>query len=221
MPKPRKPSAARRQQALATLAMLEVVHADAEIALNFANPLELLVATILSAQCTDVRVNLVTETLFRRYRNADDYATADLAELMEIVRSTGFYRNKAQNIIAAAQQLVAKHGGEVPQTMSELNALPGVGRKTANVVLGNAFETPGMVVDTHVGRVSRRLGWTKETDPVKVEHELVALLPEEKWTRTSHVLIFHGRSWCKARIPRCSDCPVREQCPRKGVEKSR
>ena len=221
MPKPRKPSPARRAKALATLEKLEVVHADAEIALNFANPLELLVATILSAQCTDVRVNLVTEKLFRRYRSTQDYADADLDELMAIIRSTGFYRNKAQNIVAMAKQLVASHDGEVPRTMEELHALPGVGRKTANVVLGNAFDTPGMVVDTHVGRVSRRLGWTRETDPVKVEHELMALLPEQKWTQTSHVLIFHGRSWCKARVPQCSDCPIKEECPRKKVEKSK
>ncbi|PLX99209.1 MAG: endonuclease III [Desulfuromonas sp.] len=221
MSKPRKPSLARRAQALATLEKLEEVHATAEIALNFANPLELLVATILSAQCTDVRVNLVTEKLFERYRTAKDYATADLDELMEIIRSTGFYRNKARNIIAAARQIVEKHDGEVPPTMVELNALAGVGRKTANVVLGNAFDTPGMVVDTHVGRVSRRLGWTKESDPVKIEYELMKLLPKEKWTQTSHVLIFHGRSWCKARVPQCSDCPVLEECPRKGVTKSR
>ena len=221
MTKPRTPSPARRARALATLETLAEVHAAAEIALNFSNPLELLVATILSAQCTDLRVNQVTRELFRRYRTAGDYAGADLDELMELIRSTGFYRNKARNIVAAARQVVDKHGGEVPQTMAELTALPGVGRKTANVVLGNVFDTPGMVVDTHVGRVSRRLGWTKETDPVEVDHELMAPLPRERWTRTSHVLIFHGRSWCRARVPRCSDCPVLEACARIGVKKSR
>jgi len=215
-----KPSAARRTKALELLEKLEAVHAEARIALHFGNPLELLIATILSAQCTDVRVNLVTAKLFHRYRSADDYAGANLEELMEIIRSTGFYRNKARNIIAAAQQLVAEHGGEVPRSMEELSALPGVGRKTANVVLGNAFDTPGMVVDTHVGRVSRRLGWAVSADPVKVEQELMALLPRAKWTRTSHTLIFHGRSWCKARVPKCSSCPVLTDCPRIGVDKS-
>jgi len=217
----RKPSAARRTRALELLERLEAVHAEARIALNFGTPLELLIATILSAQCTDVRVNLVTQNLFHRYRSADDYAAASLEELMELIRSTGFYRNKAQNIIAAAQRIVSEHGGEVPRTMEELTALPGVGRKTANVVLGNAFDTPGMVVDTHVGRVSRRLGWAVSTDPVKVEQELMALLPREKWTQTSHTLIFHGRSWCRARVPQCSTCPVRTDCPRIGVAKSR
>ena len=221
MPKVPKPSTGKRARALAMLEKLEAVHADAEIALNFENPLELLVATILSAQCTDVRVNQVTATLFRRYRTATDFAEADLDELMAIVRSTGFYRNKAQNIIAAARRIVERHGGAVPQSMAELVELPGVGRKTANVVLGNAFGIPGMVVDTHVGRISRCLGWAREHDPVKVESELMALLPKEKWTRTSHVLIFHGRRWCKARVPLCSDCTLREECPRIGVVKSR
>jgi len=221
MSKPRKPSATSRARALATLEKLEAVHDGAKIALSFSNPLELLVATILSAQCTDVRVNIVTSELFKRYQGAEAYANADPDELMSIIRSSGFYRNKAHNIIAMAQQLVTGHDGKVPQSMEELHALPGVGRKTANVVLGSAFGIPGMVVDTHVGRISRRLGWTKASDPVKVEFELMALLPEEKWTQTSHVLIFHGRSWCKARVPQCSDCPVRMDCPRKGVEKSK
>jgi len=216
-----KPSAARRIRALELLERLEAVHAEARIALNFANPLELLIATILSAQCTDVRVNLVTCELFGRYHSAREYAAADPEELMAIIRPTGFYRNKALNIIAATRRLVERHGGEVPASMKELTDLPGVGRKTANVVLGNAFATPGMVVDTHVGRVSRRLGWARASDPVKVEQELMALLPREKWTQTSHTLIFHGRSWCKARVPRCSTCPVNIDCPRIGVEKSR
>jgi len=217
----RNPSPARRKKALAQLEILKTVHADAKIALHFGSPLELLVATMLSAQCTDVRVNDVTERLFKRYRTAADYATAEPEELMALIRSTGFYRNKAHNIIAAARQLVERHDGRVPQSMPELTALPGVGRKTANVVLGNAFETPGMVVDTHVGRVSRRLGWVCATDPVKAEQELMALLPEETWTLASHVLIFHGRRLCKARVPQCSMCPMLEQCPRCGVIKSR
>ncbi len=217
----RKPSSARRTRALELLARLESVHAEARIALTFANPLELLIATILSAQCTDVRVNQVTRVLFQRYRSVEAYAGADLDELMGIIRSTGFYRNKAQNIIAAAKILVERHAGAVPRSMEELTALPGVGRKTANVVLGNAFAIPGMVVDTHVGRVSRRLGWARSDDPVKVEQELMALLPESKWTQASHVLIYHGRSFCKARVPQCSICPVLGECPRNGVVKSR
>lgn len=211
----------KRQQTLETLARLEKAHGDAAIALHYGNDLELLIATILSAQCTDVRVNLVTESLFRRYHTAVDYAGADLPELESLIRSTGFFRNKAKNIIACGSMLVESHGGKVPESMAELTALPGVGRKTANVVLGNAFGTPGMVVDTHVKRVSFRLGWTRQTDPEKVEQELCRLLPPEVWTSTSHVLIFHGRRFCKAPTPLCSTCPVADLCPKKGVIRSK
>jgi len=179
------------------------------------------VATILSAQCTDVRVNLVTRELFRKYPHARAYAEADLAELEQDIRSTGFFRNKAKSLVGCASAIVDRHGGEVPQTMEELTALPGVGRKTANVVLGNAFGVPGMVVDTHVGRVASRLGWTRESDPGKVERDLCRLLPKEKWTHGSHVLIFHGRRICKAPVPLCTSCPVFEFCPRVGVKKAK
>lgn len=203
------------------IAILEKTHPDATIALNFSNPLELLVATILSAQCTDVRVNQVTKTLFRKYPEVEAYANADLAELEADIRSTGFYKNKAKSLIASATAIIERHGGEVPATMEELTALPGVGRKTANVILGNAFGIPGVVVDTHVKRVSTRLGWTRQSDPVKIERELCRLVPQEKWTHTSHLLIFHGRRICKAPTPLCSSCPVFDYCPRVGVTRSK
>lgn len=203
------------------LALLAAAYPDAKIALEFSNPLELLVATILSAQCTDVRVNEVTKTLFKKYPDARAYAAADPTELELDIRPTGFYRNKAKSLIGCAKAIVMHHGGEVPRTMEELTALPGVGRKTANVVLGNAFGIPGLVVDTHVKRVSFRLGWTMQSDPVKIEADLCRLLPREKWTQASHLLIFHGRRICKAPIPLCSACPVLAACPRIGVQKSK
>jgi len=212
---------AAKTEAGRVLALLEQAHPDARIALNFTTPLELLVATILSAQCTDVRVNQVTPALFSRYPDAAAYAKADLAELEEAIRSTGFFRNKAKSLVGCARALLELHGGEVPHSMDELAALPGVGRKTANVVLGNAFGIPGMVVDTHVKRVSTRLGWTRQADPVKIEADLCRLLPKEKWTLASHVLIFHGRRICKASTPLCSSCPVLERCPRVGVKRSK
>ncbi|MBE0598358.1 MAG: endonuclease III [Desulfuromonadales bacterium] len=202
------------------LEVLEKVYPEARIALDFGNPLELLVATILSAQCTDVRVNQVTPELFRRYPDAQAYATADFQELVEVIRSIGFYRAKAKSLIGMGKTLLEEHGGQVPATMEALTRLPGVGRKTANVVLGNAFGVPGMVVDTHVRRVSYRLGWTAQNDPVKIEQELCQLLPRGKWTHASHLLIFHGRQICKAPTPRCSLCPVLSLCPRMGVKKS-
>jgi endonuclease-3 len=210
-----------REKSLKVLDILAATHSDAAIALEFSNPLELLVATILSAQCTDVRVNQVTRDLFRKYPDARAYAEADLPALENDIRSTGFFRNKARNIIAAARTIVEDHEGEVPRSMEELTALPGVGRKTANVVRGNAFGLQGMVVDTHVKRVSFRLGWTAEKDPEKIERDLSRLLPEERWSQASHVLIFHGRRICKAPVPSCSGCPVLEYCPRAGVMKSR
>lgn len=203
------------------LELLEKTHPDADIALRFDNPFELLVATILSAQCTDVRVNQVTESLFKKYPEAKDYAEAELRQLEEDIRSTGFFRNKAKSLIGCAAAIVEEHGGKVPGTMEELTHLPGVGRKTANVVLGNAFGVPGVVVDTHVKRVATRLGWTGEKDPVKIERELSELWPREKWIRASHILIFHGRRICKAPVPLCSSCPVPEYCPRVGVKKSK
>jgi len=210
-----------KEKVLETLAILEQTHADATIALNFETPMQLLVATILSAQCTDIRVNKVTDKLFRKYRNASDFAEADLDELQEAIRSSGFFRNKAKNIVAAAREIVDKHGGVVPGTMEALTDLPGVGRKTANVVLGNVFDVPGMVVDTHVRRVSKRLGWTDQDDPVKIENQLCDLLPRAKWARTSHVLIYHGRRFCKAPTPLCTSCPVKNRCPRIGVKRSK
>lgn len=209
------------KKALKVLGLLETAHADATIALHYSNPLELLLATILSAQCTDVRVNQVTRGLFRKYPDVRDYAEADLSELENDIRSTGFYKNKAKNIIGCATVLRDKHDGKVPATMEELTALPGVGRKTANVVLGNAFGVPGMVVDTHVKRIATRLGWTREKDPEKIERDLCALLPRQKWSHAAHVLIFHGRRLCKAPTPLCSLCPVQEYCPRIGVKKSK
>ncbi len=190
------------------------IYPDAHCELDFTNPLELLVATILSAQCTDVRVNLVTKVLFQRLRVAADYAGVPLAELEEMVRTTGFFRNKAKNIQEACRALLARHSGEVPRDMAALHALPGVGRKTANVVLGNAFGiNEGVVVDTHVGRLSARLGLTKQTDPVKIEAELMKLIPRESWTLFSHWLIFHGRRRCKAQNPDCAGCELRDSCP--------
>lgn len=196
--------------------LLAQVYPDACCELDFANPLELLVATILSAQCTDVRVNQVTPALFARYPAAQDYAAANPEELEDLVKSTGFYRNKAANIIGMAQAVCERHGGEVPGRLSELVELPGVGRKTANVVLGNAFDTPGITVDTHVGRLSRRLGLTDKEDPVAVEFDLASLLPKSEWTMFSHRLIFHGRRVCKARRPACGVCPLARLCPSFG-----
>jgi endonuclease III len=195
-------------------ARLKAEYPDASTELDWSNPLELLVATILSAQTTDVQVNRVTESLFSKYRTAEDYADSTPDELEEDIRPTGFYRNKARSLRAMASALVEEHGGEVPRTMSELVALPGVGRKTANVVLGNAFGVnEGIVVDTHVRRVSGRLGLTESRDPVKIEQELMRLVPEGDWTIFSHLLILHGRRTCKARKPDCPNCILNDICP--------
>lgn len=191
---------------------------DAETELNWSNPLELLVATILSAQTTDVQVNQVTENLFEKYRSAEDYAEADAEELEEDIRSTGFYRNKARSLQGMARGLIEDHDGQVPETMTELTALPGVGRKTANVVLGNAFGTnEGVVVDTHVRRLSNRLGLSSEKDPEKVEQDLLEIVPEKERTIFSHLLIFHGRQICKARKPDCPNCTLNDICPSSTV----
>jgi len=193
---------------------LKAVFPDARTELDWSNPLELLVATILSAQTTDVQVNQITESLFTKYRTAEDYADSIPDELEDDIRPTGFYRNKARSLRAMARALVEEYGGEVPRTMSDLVALPGVGRKTANVVLGNAFGTnEGIVVDTHVRRVSGRLGLTESQDPVKIEQELMRLIPEEDWTIFSHLLILHGRRTCKARKPDCPNCVLNDICP--------
>jgi endonuclease-3 len=183
---------------------------DSEIALKFSNPLELLIATILSAQCTDVKVNQVTKDLFNRYRSAQDYAEANLAELEEDIRPTGFYHNKARSIQKCCRELVARFGGRVPNTLEELVTLPGVGRKTANVVLGNAFGIPGITVDTHVHRVSQRIGLTKNDDPTKIEFDLMEIVPKEEWIHFSNLLIWHGRRICTARKPLCEQCPIRK-----------
>jgi endonuclease-3 len=195
------------------------LYPETATALEHTDPLQLIIATVLSAQCTDRRVNLVTPALFARFPTAQDFATADLRELQRYIKSTGFYRTKAKNIRALSNLLVERHGGEVPGTLEELVALPGVGRKTANVVLGDGFGVPGITVDTHVGRLSRRLGLTLHTDPVKVERDLMRIIPQPEWTRFSHRLIYHGRQVCHARKPRCETCALADLCPRRGVGK--
>jgi len=197
-----------------TIARLKSAYPDARTALDWSSPLELLVATILSAQTTDVRVNSVTPDLFAQYPTAADLADADPTELEEAIRPTGFFRNKAKSLQGMARALVEDHGGEVPRTMEDLVALPGVGRKTANVVLGNAFSIDeGVVVDTHVRRLSNRLGFTSHSDPEKIEDDLIRTVPKRDWTVFSHLLILHGRSVCKARKPACGDCVVNDLCP--------
>jgi endonuclease III len=212
-----KPTPALRRRVRRILDALGELYPDAECALEHRTPLQLLVATILSAQCTDARVNLVTPALFARYQTANDFATADPAELEGLIASTGFFRMKAKNIRACCRMLVERHGGEVPGTMDELVQLAGVGRKTANVVLGDAFGVPGITVDTHVGRLRRRLGLTVHGDPVKVERDLMAVVPQPEWTTFSHRLILHGRRVCVARKPRCEECALNRVCPKLGV----
>jgi endonuclease-3 len=185
--------------------------------LDFTTPLELTVATILSAQSTDKRVNLTTPALFKKYHTALDYAQADRAELEEMIHSTGFFRNKANSLIGLGAAVVEKHDGVLPHTLEELVALPGIGRKTANVILGNAFDIPGITVDTHFGRLVRRWGWTQEEDPVKVEHAVGALVPKRDWTIVSHEVIFHGRRVCHARKPACGACSLSADCPAYGT----
>jgi endonuclease-3 len=211
----------RKRRATAVLRRLKAAYPEAKCALDHRTPLELLVATILSAQCTDTRVNLVTPRLFAKYRTAADYARSPAGVLEEEIRSTGFFNSKAKSIRAAGAAIAAEHAGRVPDTMEALVRLPGVGRKTANVVLGNAFgKDEGFVVDTHVGRLARRLGFTRERDPVKVERDLIALVPRGRRTLAAHLLIFHGRRICTARKPRCPECPVADLCPKVGVEVS-
>ncbi len=214
-PKRRRSSVAERKERAARLApVLARIYPDLAISLDWQTPLELLVSTILSAQCTDERVNQVTPALFARYRTARDYAEADREELEELIRSTGFYRNKAKHIQGMAARLVDRHGGEVPDAMDALLELPGVARKTANVVLANAFgKAEGIVVDTHVKRVANRLGLTGESDPVKVERDLMNILPPEEWHPFAWRLILHGRTRCRARRPDCAGCEIAGDCP--------
>jgi len=217
---PKESNEQKKARVAKIIAGLRKAYPDAHCELNHSNPLELLIATILSAQCTDKRVNMVTPQLFKKYPTAQDYAKARLPELEEEIKTTGFYRNKAKSITKACKNIVEKHGGKVPNTMEELIALGGVGRKTANVVLGNAFNiNTGIVVDTHVARLSQRLGLTKEKDPVKIELALMNLVPQEQWTMFSHWLIWHGRRRCYARSPDCLNCEIKAVCTRIGVPK--
>lgn len=217
---PRESTAQKTARTQKIIAALKRAYPNAHCELNFSSPLELLIATILSAQCTDKRVNIVTAELFKKYRTAKDFAEADISELEKDIRSTGFYKNKARNIKACCAALVEKFGGEVPRTMEELHALAGVGRKTANVVLGNAFGiNEGVVVDTHVTRLGNRLGIVKGTDAVKLEQDFIKLVPREDWTLFSHWLIWHGRRRCDARKPNCAECEIVNLCPQMGLKK--
>ena len=213
-PRGRKLAATPKQRAPDILARLTQLYPDAHCALDHTSPYELLAATILSAQCTDARVNLVTPALFAAYPTPAHLARARQADVERLIQSAGFFRNKAKNLIGMAQAVVANHGGEIPRTMAELHALPGVGRKTANVILGNAFGlNEGVTVDTHVTRLSGLLKLTRHTDPVKIEQDLMQLIPQDDWTRVSHLLILHGRAVCIARRPRCGDCVLASLCP--------
>ena len=208
------PEPGSSEQVLGIIEELRGLYPGAKCTLNFTNPLELMIATQLAAQCTDERVNIVTEKLFQKYRSVEDYATVSQEELEQDIRSTGFYHNKAKNIRAACQRIITEFGGEVPRTMSELLSLPGVARKTANVVLGNAFGiVEGFTVDTHNIRLSRRFGWTTHTDAAKVEQDLMRIVPEKDWFDLSHLMIFHGRAICVARKPLCEECALAKLCP--------
>ena len=215
---PRETPKAKSARLEKIIAALDRTYPAAHCELDHADPLQLLVATILSAQCTDKRVNIVTQELFKKYRSAADFADAPLAELEQAIKSTGFFRNKAKNIQACCRKLIKRHAGKVPRTMEELTQLDGVGRKTANVVLGNAFGiNVGVVVDTHVARLSQRLSLTKQKTPEKIERELMVLVPQKQWTLFSHWLIWHGRRRCDARKPDCEGCEIKKHCPRIGV----
>ncbi|GAB3997996.1 endonuclease III [Glycomyces albus] len=207
---------AKKRRARAIDRLLAAAHPDAHCELDYANPLELAVATILSAQCTDVRVNLTTPALFEKYRSAADYAAADPEDVERIIRPTGFYRNKTKSIIGLGKALVDRHDGRLPQRMEELVKLPGIGRKTANVIRGNAFGIPGLTVDTHMIRLTNRLGLTEGKDPVKLEFRLAELIEEREWTMFSHRIIFHGRRVCNARKPACGACTLAAKCPSYG-----
>ena len=206
----------KKKRVLKIIRRLRKAYPDAKCALTFSNPWELLVATILSAQCTDKRVNMVTPALFKKYKTIFDYAQADSKDLEDLIRSTGFYKNKTKNILGAAKEIVKRFGSKVPARQEDLVALPGVGRKTANVVLGNAFDTPGLTVDTHMIRLNNRLGLTRNTDAVKIEFDLMPLIPEKEWTEYSHLIIHHGRARCPARKPDCQHCEIQNLCPSAG-----
>ena len=206
-----------RKEARAVYRILSKTYPEIRCELDFKNPLELIVATVLSAQCTDKRVNTITPALFRKYKTAKAYAGADIHQLEELVFQTGFYRAKARHIKGIGIKLVEEFNGEVPSTLEELVTLPGVGRKTANVVLGHAFDIPGITVDTHFGRLSRRFGWTNEMDPVKVERIVGELIPQKEWTKLSQRMIWHGRRICHSRKPACGACPVAKMCPSVGI----
>ena len=208
---------AEQSSARSIYRILTKEYPDARCELDFNSPLELLVATVLSAQCTDKRVNAVTPVLFNRFPTVTKLAGAKISEVEEIVYSTGFYKSKAKNIKELANKILKDFNGEVPKTLAQLVTLPGVGRKTANVVLGNAFGIPGLTVDTHFGRLSRRFGWSQETDPVKVENDVAKLIPEKEWTLLSHKLIWHGRRICHSRKPECGICPLAKLCPSAGI----
>jgi endonuclease-3 len=204
----------KAERAAEILVRLKRMYPKAKVSLDYTTPFELLIAAMLSAQSTDVRVNLVTPSLFRKYPTPQAFADATQQEMERDVKQTGFFRNKAKAVIAASKAIVERHGGEVPKTMEELTALPGVGRKTANVVLSNAFKLPvGIVVDTHVGRVAARLGLTEESQPERIEQDLMKLIPQKEWTSFAHRLIYHGRAVCIARKPKCSECQLNELCP--------
>ena len=206
----------RRARAAQIDERLSELYPKAHCTLDYKNPLQLLVATVLAAQCTDARVNIVTKRLFRKYRTAKSYAQADPEVFQRDIASVGFFRNKTKSVMGCGRILLERFGGEVPQTMEELLSLPGVGRKTANVILGNSFGIPGIVVDTHVGRLSRRLRLSGNTDPEKVEQDLMRIVPQERWTMFSHLLVFHGRNVCLARKPRCDQCVLNDICPSAG-----
>ncbi|MEI6845114.1 MAG: endonuclease III [Actinomycetes bacterium] len=210
-------NAEMKSSARAMYRILRKTYPEVRCELDFENPLQLLIATVLSAQCTDKRVNQVTPALFRKYKTIKAFAAADLLEIEELVHSTGFFRAKAKNIKGLTMKIQSDFHGEVPQTLEELVTLPGVGRKTANVVLGHAFDTPGITVDTHFGRLSRRFGWTTSLDPVKVEHEVGALIPQKEWTNLSQRMIWHGRRICHSRKPACGACPMAKLCPSVGI----
>jgi len=206
-----------QKAARAIYRVLTKTYPDIRCELDFQNPLQLIVATVLSAQCTDKRVNTVTPALFKKYKNVQAFAKADLQEIEGLIFSTGFYHSKARHIKGLATKILSDYEGEVPSTLEELITLPGVGRKTANVVLGHAFDIPGITVDTHFGRLSRRFGWTSEKDPVKVEHIVGALIPQSEWTNLSQRMIWHGRRICHSRKPACGVCPIAKLCPSVGI----
>lgn len=207
----------KKERVSLLLELMDKAYPEVKCSLNYSNPLEMLIATQLSAQCTDARVNIVTAELFKRYKTVYDYANADINELQEYIRSAGFYKNKSKNIIKCCQQLIEKHNGEVPDTMEELTALAGTGRKTANLVLGDIFHQPAVVVDTHCIRLSNRIGLVKDKDPVKIEFELKKIIPPERQLRLCHQFVYHGRACCTARKPDCESCKIEQACKRVGV----